>query len=203
MESWPTRDLGLDHVRDWFTGGSIARPLRLRTGMWKETVEYDAMAETPVPAGGVSDVAPVKTTHPHHLIPPSAPWASDCRAPSRSSRPSRPSRSRGCAPPSTARTLLDAPPTPSTRGTRVYKRGAHGYAEEPPYSVAPGTKQLSNLLREELPVQVSADEDDLRHRRLTRLPLRLRRPEINLFVDSLKNELLIALAGKAQRPLLR
>ena len=85
--------------------------------------------------------------------------------------------------------------TPST--TRVYA-GSTRLRGRTPYSGRARHQATFNLLREELPVEISADEDDLRDAPLDLLPLRLRRPEINLFMDSLKNELLIALPREGQ-----
>merc|ERR1719181_329572 len=62
----------------------------------------------------------------------------------------------------------------------------------------PGHQATFDLLREELAVQVPPDEDDLADTSLPFLPLRLRRPEVNLFVHALEDELLVALPRKRQ-----
>ena len=85
----------------------------------------------------------------------------------------------------------------STPSTRVYKR-EHTVTRFNPLFGRARHQATFNLLREELPVQIPPDEDDLRDASLARLPLRLGRPKINLFVDPLKDELLIALPRKGQ-----
>ena len=65
----------------------------------------------------------------------------------------------------------------------------------------PGHQATFDLVREELAVQVSADEDDLADTSLPFLPLRLGRAKINLFVHALEDEFLVALARKTQHAL--
>ena len=88
----------------------------------------------------------------------------------------------------------------STQSTRVYKR-EHTVTRNDPLLRSARHQAAFNLLREELPVQVSADEDDLRHAPFALLPLGLGRAEVDLLVDPLKDELLVALPRKTQHTL--
>ena len=90
---------------------------------------------------------------------------------------------------------MGARSTPST--TRVYKR-EHTVTRKNPLLGRARHQATFNLLREELSIEISADEDDLRHPTFPLLPLGLGRPKINLFVHALKNELLIALTSEGQ-----
>merc|ERR1719181_1118541 len=65
----------------------------------------------------------------------------------------------------------------------------------------PGHQAAFDLLREELAVEVPPDEDDLADTSLSLLPLRLGRPEVDLLVHALEDELLIALSRETQHTL--
>ena len=79
----------------------------------------------------------------------------------------------------------------------MYKR-EHTVTRNNPLLSSARHKATFNLTREELPIKISADEEDPRDAPLTRLPPRPGRPEVDLFVDSLKDELLVPLPRKRQ-----